>query len=38
VVKRPVKAEFLRGKPTTSHKGKSLRYDVYVPGAMKQWA
>lgn len=34
VVKRPIKAEPLRGKPTTSHKGKSLRYDVYVPGVM----
>jgi 16S rRNA (guanine1516-N2)-methyltransferase len=32
VVKRPIKAPPLGGKPTTTHKEKSLRYDVYVPG------
>ncbi|MCC7192506.1 MAG: class I SAM-dependent methyltransferase [Phycisphaeraceae bacterium] len=34
VVKRPLKAGPLRDKPTTSHKGKSLRYDIYVPKIM----
>ncbi len=31
VVKRPLRAEPLEGiEPTTTHKGKSMRYDVYV--------
>ena len=31
VVKRPNKANPLGGhKPTTTHKGKALRYDVYA--------
>ena len=30
VVKRPVRAEALGGKPTHSHRGKALRYDVYA--------
>lgn len=30
VVKRPTKAEPLRGKPTMSFKTKAVRYDVYV--------
>jgi len=35
VVKRPIKADPLRGKPTMSFKGKGLRYDVYVAGKKK---
>ena len=30
VVKRPIKADPLRGKPTITFKAKGLRYDVYV--------
>ncbi|MCE9590326.1 MAG: class I SAM-dependent methyltransferase [Planctomycetes bacterium] len=30
VVKRPMKADPLRGKPTIVFKGKGVRYDVYV--------
>lgn len=30
VVKRPAKAEPLRGKPTMKFEGKGVRYDVYV--------
>lgn len=30
VVKRPLRAEPLGGKPTHSHRGKALRYDVYA--------
>ena len=30
VVKRPLRADPLRGTPTAAHRGKSLRYDVYV--------
>ncbi len=32
VVKRPLKAEPLGPKPTTSHKGQATRYDVYLVG------
>lgn len=32
VVKRPRLAEALGGTPVASHQGKSLRYDVHVPG------
>ena len=30
VIKRPLRAEPLGGKPTHSHRGKALRYDVYA--------
>jgi len=32
VVKRPLHAPALGGKPMTTHKGKALRYDVYSAG------
>jgi 16S rRNA (guanine1516-N2)-methyltransferase len=32
VVKRPLRAPALGGTPTTTHKGKALRYDVYAIG------
>lgn len=32
VVKRPPKAPPLLDKPVVSHRGKGVRYDVYVPG------